>query len=160
MDPFDSPKVRALADQLQDATLAGKFRQARKAYAELRELDPIAAEAFIQYMLNKGRNVDFLWATEVKAPERNWFSRLFGARSKPDLGTAADVDAVTFLRIGKRPAPLGKMGTDEIYKAPTAASAQAFLEKRTVGEMFYTIMVETPEGKYAKDLNGVYEAKR
>ncbi len=51
-------------------------------------------------------------------------------------------------------------GTTMIYrvhKAPDAASAKAFLEQNPVTKQFYYIVVETPEGNYCRDIQGMYK---
>jgi hypothetical protein len=44
-----------------------------------------------------------------------------------------------------------------IHKAPDAASAKAFLEKNPVTKKYYYIVVETPEGNYCRDIDGMYK---
>lgn len=44
-----------------------------------------------------------------------------------------------------------------VHKAPDAASAKAFLEKNPVTRQFYYIVVETPEGNYCRDIQGIYK---
>ncbi|MBA7687180.1 hypothetical protein ES703_95640 [subsurface metagenome] len=53
-----------------------------------------------------------------------------------------------------------RMGTTMIYrvhKGPDAASAKAFLEQNPVTKQFYYIVVETPEGNYCRDIQGIYK---
>lgn len=53
-----------------------------------------------------------------------------------------------------------RYGTTMIYrvhKAPDAASAKAFLEQNPVTKQFYYIVVETPEGNYCRDIQGIYK---
>jgi hypothetical protein len=53
-----------------------------------------------------------------------------------------------------------KMGHTMIYrihKGPDAASAKAFLEKNPVTQQFYYIVVETMEGNYCRDIQGIYK---
>ncbi|MBN2858382.1 MAG: hypothetical protein JXN63_08270 [Candidatus Delongbacteria bacterium] len=53
-----------------------------------------------------------------------------------------------------------KMGHTFIYrmhKGPDAASAVAFLEKNPVQENMLYIIVETPEGNYGRDIQGIYK---
>ena len=47
--------------------------------------------------------------------------------------------------------------TYRIHKAPDAASAKAFLEQNPVARQFYYIVVETPEGNYCRDIQGIYK---
>jgi hypothetical protein len=53
-----------------------------------------------------------------------------------------------------------KVGQTMIYRvhmAPNAASAKAFLEQNPVARQFYYIVVETPEGNYCRDIQGIYK---
>jgi tetratricopeptide (TPR) repeat protein len=45
----------------------------------------------------------------------------------------------------------------EVYRAPSSADAIAFLKTKTVKREFYYIEVETPEGVYGCDVEGVYK---
>lgn len=51
----------------------------------------------------------------------------------------------------------GTMMTYRVHKAPDAASAKAFLEQSPVNRQFYYIVVETPEGNYCRDIQGMYK---
>jgi hypothetical protein len=44
-----------------------------------------------------------------------------------------------------------------VHKAPDAASAKVFLEQNPVTRQFYYIVVETPEGNYCRDIQGMYK---
>ncbi|MBN1777733.1 MAG: hypothetical protein JW811_06380 [Clostridiales bacterium] len=44
-----------------------------------------------------------------------------------------------------------------VYTAPNKASAMAFLENETVSQHHYYIVVETPEGAFGRDIDGIYE---
>jgi hypothetical protein len=44
-----------------------------------------------------------------------------------------------------------------VYKGPDAASAKAFLDAHPVEKPLYYIVVETPEGTYARDRLGIYK---
>ena len=44
-----------------------------------------------------------------------------------------------------------------IHKAPDAASAKAFLDEHPVPQQFHYIVVETPEGNYCRDIQGMYK---
>lgn len=44
-----------------------------------------------------------------------------------------------------------------IHKGPDATSAQAFLEQNPVTRQLYYIVVETPEGNYCRDIQGIYK---
>ena len=47
--------------------------------------------------------------------------------------------------------------TYRIYKGPDRVSAEAFLKENPVTRKFYYIIVETPEGNYCRDIQGVYK---
>ncbi len=51
----------------------------------------------------------------------------------------------------------GTTMTYRVHKAPDAASAKAFLEQNPVNKQFYYIVVETPEGNYCRDIQGMYK---
>jgi len=44
-----------------------------------------------------------------------------------------------------------------IYTAPSKADATAFLSRQQVNRSFFYIVVETPEGNFGKDIDGVYQ---
>ncbi len=53
-----------------------------------------------------------------------------------------------------------KMGATFIYrihKAPDAISAQAFLQQNPVTQKLVYLIVETPEGNYCRDVDGIYK---
>ncbi|MDY7001729.1 MAG: hypothetical protein SVS15_08110 [Thermodesulfobacteriota bacterium] len=53
-----------------------------------------------------------------------------------------------------------RMGRDMVYRiheGPDAASAKAFLQENPVHRKFYYIVVETPEGNYCRDIEGIYK---
>ena len=45
----------------------------------------------------------------------------------------------------------------QVYKAPDKACAIAFLKKRPVTQKLYYIVVDTPEGSFGRDINGLYQ---
>ncbi len=47
----------------------------------------------------------------------------------------------------------------EIYRAKTAQEAREFLESKKVAERLSYIVVETPEGNWGKDIEGMYKEK-
>ena len=47
--------------------------------------------------------------------------------------------------------------TYQIYKGLNTESAKAFLQKNLVTKNFYYIIVETPEGNYGRDIQGIYK---
>jgi hypothetical protein len=46
--------------------------------------------------------------------------------------------------------------TYEIYRGPDAATAQSFLSTKKVTQPRYYIIVETPQGNYGRDIDGIY----
>ncbi|MFC1660994.1 hypothetical protein ACFL3S_06015 [Gemmatimonadota bacterium] len=52
---------------------------------------------------------------------------------------------------------MGKTFVYRIYKAPDAASAKAYLEQHPVVQQFHYVIVETPEGDYCRDIDGMYK---
>lgn len=52
---------------------------------------------------------------------------------------------------------MGSILTYQIYQGPDAAAAQTFLEQNPVTKSFYYIIVETPEGTYGRDIQGIYK---
>lgn len=64
--------------------------------------------------------------------------------------------AVTFIREDRQ----NKMGATFVYRihrAPDAASAMAFLQQQPVPGQLYYIIVETPDGNYCRDVQGIYK---
>jgi hypothetical protein len=64
---------------------------------------------------------------------------------------------VKFVREEKQQGAMGNMLTYRIYTAPDAASAKAFLEENPVTRKLYYLVVETPEGDYGRDIDGIYK---
>jgi len=56
-----------------------------------------------------------------------------------------------------RQTKMGKTLIYRIYKAPDAASAKAFLDKNPVNQALLYFIVETPEGNYCRDIQGMYK---
>jgi hypothetical protein len=44
-----------------------------------------------------------------------------------------------------------------IYRAPNAASAKDFLQRHPIDENLLYLVVETPEGNFGRDINGIYQ---
>jgi hypothetical protein len=44
-----------------------------------------------------------------------------------------------------------------IYRAKTADQARKFLDEQTVTERLHYVVVETPEGNWGRDVNGLYK---
>jgi hypothetical protein len=69
----------------------------------------------------------------------------------------AQAESVVFLREECKPSKLGTATcVYRIHKGPDAASARAFLEKNPVTRNFYYLIVETPEGNFGRDIQGIY----
>jgi len=78
-------------------------------------------------------------------------------RSRPASGSVpADVSEVLFDR-EERHQQMGITMIYRIHKAPDAASAQAFLQRHPVTTNHLYIVVETPEGTYGRDVDGIYK---
>jgi HEAT repeat protein/uncharacterized protein YndB with AHSA1/START domain len=65
-------------------------------------------------------------------------------------------DQVIFLREDRVNDAFG-LTIYRVFKGPNAASAKAFLQKQQVTKKLYFIVVETSEGNYGKDINGIYK---
>lgn len=68
----------------------------------------------------------------------------------------AKPDKVTFVREKRKQGLTGTL-IYRIHKAPDAASAKAFLQQNPVNERLYYIVVETPDGNYGRDIEGIYK---
>lgn len=66
------------------------------------------------------------------------------------------IGKVTFIR-EDRQQRMGRTLVYRIHKGPDAVSAKAFLEKNPVNKQLYYIIVETPEGNYCRDIQGIYK---
>jgi hypothetical protein len=49
------------------------------------------------------------------------------------------------------------VNTYEVYKAASKESALEFLKEKTVKKQLYYVIVETPEGNWGKDIDGIYQ---
>jgi len=77
--------------------------------------------------------------------------------TKPASTTsAAPASQVKFVR-EDRQEKMGKTFVYRIYQAPDAASAKAYLEQNPVHQQLYYVIVETPEGNYCRDIDGMYK---
>jgi len=64
--------------------------------------------------------------------------------------------AVEFVREDRK-MQMGQMLIYRIHRAPDAASAKAYLETHPVQQKLYYLIVETPEGNYCRDIDGMYK---
>jgi hypothetical protein len=74
----------------------------------------------------------------------------------PHVARPPDPGRVKFVREDRQQ----KMGATFVYRihtAPDAAAARAFLEKHPVLAKLTYLVVETPEGNYCRDVNGIYK---
>jgi hypothetical protein len=67
-----------------------------------------------------------------------------------------DLKKVKYVREDKQQT-MGQTCTYRIHKAPDAESAKAFLEVNPVSKPLYYLVVETPEGNYCRDKDGIYK---
>jgi hypothetical protein len=75
----------------------------------------------------------------------------------PPAGPASPEDVV-FVKEERKPTKLGSgIATYQIHKGPDEASARAFLERHLVTKEFLYLIVETPEGSFGRDIQGIYE---
>jgi hypothetical protein len=65
-------------------------------------------------------------------------------------------DKVVFVR-EDRQVKVGKALIYRIYNGPDAVSAKAFLDKNPVNQALLYYIVETPEGNYCRDIQGMYK---
>jgi len=91
-----------------------------------------------------------------------------GGRRKNDLepenratpasaGATVSRDDVVFVREERKPTKLGSgIATYRIHRGPNEASARAFLEEHPITTNFFYMVVETPEGNFGRDLQGIY----
>jgi hypothetical protein len=68
----------------------------------------------------------------------------------------ASPDKVKYIREDRKDIH-GQTMTYRIHRAPDTASAKAFLEKNPVSRKYYYLIVETPEGNYCRDIDGMYK---
>ncbi len=77
--------------------------------------------------------------------------------AKPTKKKTGKVEYVTMQRTAKDLGTQIVTFTYEIYKGPDAATAKDFLSKKPVNKQHYYIIVETPEGNYGRDIDGIYK---
>lgn len=76
--------------------------------------------------------------------------------SQPEKSPSTDTE-VTFVRKSSRELAKGIFATYMNYKAKSEEAALAFLNSKSVTQNLYYIVVDTPQGAYGKDINGVYK---
>ncbi len=77
-------------------------------------------------------------------------------KKQPPKPKSSPAGQVQFVR-EDRQQRMGHTMIYRIHKAPNAATAKAFLEKNPVTKQLYYIVVETPEGNYCRDIQGMYK---
>jgi len=68
-----------------------------------------------------------------------------------------DTGKVSFVEKYSKDNSFMSVNTYEIYKVPDAATAKAFLETKKVTKSLYYIIVDTPEGNYGRDIEGMHK---
>lgn len=68
-----------------------------------------------------------------------------------------DVSSIEYVGKEHKDAGSGKRWTYEVYRAKSKAQALAFLKTKKVRRKHYYIEVETPEGNFGRDINGLYD---
>ena len=85
-----------------------------------------------------------------------FFRRIFRnpapVASDPDAGPAA---AVEFIREDSREL-MGHTMTYRIHRGPDESSAKAYLHAQTVDRGLLYLVVETPDGTWCRDRDGIY----
>lgn len=76
----------------------------------------------------------------------------------PDSSVKAPSGAANAKSVKYREKLVKNGATYEVYAAPNQASAVAFLKGKRVAQGQYYIFVDTPEGSFGRDINGIYQA--
>jgi hypothetical protein len=66
-------------------------------------------------------------------------------------------DVVKFKKKYSAPGRMGGTCTYEVWRAPSAQAAKEYLNTRVITQRLYYLVVETPEGNWGKDVDGVYK---
>lgn len=64
---------------------------------------------------------------------------------------------VTFVRQEQRENMFGNLQTYQYYHAPSKATALDWLGKQEINTSLFYVLVKTPEGRVAKDMNGFFD---
>jgi len=78
------------------------------------------------------------------------------SRPKSSGNKSPDTGGVSFLR-EERINRMGNLNTYRIYRAPNAATAKTYLERNPVTRPFFYVVIETPDGNYCRDVQGIYK---
>ena len=115
----------------------------------------------------KEANTDFARSVLEVTPSTPGPSRGSQAVSPPDT-TGADRPlfasrkadpGVRFVRKYTEPGKLGHTNTYEIYAAENSAAAREFLLSKKVEKQMYYMAVETPDGNWGLDIDGLYHER-
>ena len=68
-----------------------------------------------------------------------------------------DEDNVRFVKTTQKQLAPDVMATYETYQAPDEASAMAFLKPKLILKPLYYLVVETPQGNFGRDIDGIYK---
>lgn len=83
------------------------------------------------------------------------FDKLFGKNKSSEESVTQKNHQPKFVR-KERKECAGREATYEIFKAKDAESAKAFLLTKRIDKELYYIIVETPEGNWGMDVEGLY----
>ena len=84
----------------------------------------------------------------------SFFEKLFKKGDTQEKQNQKKLEPPKFIEKRKTPS-----GTYEVYKARNAGSAKNFLKSKKVNENKYYIKIETPEGNWGVDIDGLYLEK-
>lgn len=70
-----------------------------------------------------------------------------------------ETNGVIFVRKENKKSFTGQQVTYEIYRGTSKESALRFLEEREVNKTLYYIIVDTAEGSYGRDIDGIYRER-
>jgi hypothetical protein len=99
----------------------------------------------------------------------DFLSRFFGSKTTAKQAAATPASSTRPAMLAPAPAAVKPpafvrkyrqgMSTYELYRAPDVQAAKAFLNTKKVSEPLYYILVETPEGNWGVDTEGLYLEK-
>jgi hypothetical protein len=101
-----------------------------------------------------------LWTCATDAFERRGGRRKTELQPQPRATTsvvskASSPETVRFVR-EDRNQRLGIASVYRVHEARDAATAKAFLQRTSVTRPNYYVVVETPDGNYCRDIQGIY----
>jgi hypothetical protein len=79
------------------------------------------------------------------------------ASVKAEPEKAGEASKIEFVREDHQDSMSGTPCVYAIYSGPDEASAMAFLERQKVDKNYYYIVVETPDGNFCRDIEGIYK---